>query len=448
MRYLIITFLLTFSIAHADFTKGRAKFLSRADDSLSLVKKQLVYLATRELINKELEGMGLQSELFWKRYDEELEEEKKLLRENYEEKYGMNSGTPSRKKRLNFEKVYREKSLELEREFGNITQVLESYKVSGVSRSSKNPLLRYINMEGRVNRLLLKNLYFKFFKNNDDSTAISNIYWRTEINLTQGDWEKLGVSSKETILTAINNSLLKKLSTQVDLQIDKILFSDDLIEKKIQSYVARMSKGEAIQDDASDNPEERDSIVDDYEFSRSSHILFTANLDIKEVNKNLGELKLEISHKVSFVNLFHFEPILITNYQSSNLTLKQGEDQNIPSQLASFIHGRFVSYLNPIKSALTELSSSGSYSTIELKNVQSIKDVIEFQDLLRKKGVSLRLDSIIKEMTVDSCQLSLRYVGKEDTLRQILQSLSGSPIENDKIVKVEGDRMPLVVTFK
>lgn len=423
------------------FLSSQAKFLSRADDSLSLVKKQLIYLGTKELISKELDRMGLQSDLFWLRYQEELEKEKETLKEKYETRYNIKTGNVSKTKRLNFEKVLRLKTLDLERDFGNITQVLDSYKISSISRSSNNPLLRFINIKGRIDRRRLKNLYFNFFKSSDDSSQISNLYWFSSLKMTQGDWDTFGVSNKEKIISAINNSLLRKLTVGVSDSVDKILFADGLINKKIKSYVSRLTK--KAEDLEKENGEvTNENIVDDYEFSRSSFAEFKGFVSIKNVNEDLGVIDVEVLHNISIINLFNYEPILITKPRKTSISLRKDKDQNIASQLASFLHNQFSGYLPSLTESIKKEAKTGSSSRLVLNGISSVNEILQFQEILRKSGVSLRLDSSINKMNLTTCNLSLQFLGKEEQLRQILQGVSGSRVGSDKIVKLVGDNVP------
>ena len=73
-KSLILIFLFSFLplggkvFAEKKFVKGEARFRSQDEDALSFIKGQLLDKSFRDVLSKEIQAMGLNSDTFWKNF--------------------------------------------------------------------------------------------------------------------------------------------------------------------------------------------------------------------------------------------------------------------------------------------------------------------------------------------------------------------------------------------
>lgn len=436
MKALILFFLMQ-SIAFSQFVKSDGKFFSDPEDSLSLVKEQLLYESTKKLVTTELEDMGLDHELFWIKYEEllnvKLGEEEVSLREKM--RMDVEKVPVSRKKR--FEKTWRLKRLKVQREFANIQRTLDSYKVLNLSRSSNNPQMRYMKMEGKINRDILRTVYFELFRDVNEDTRITNLYWGTEINLKQGDWGQIDVEDKENLMRVLNTTLEKKIKENFEHIVTEITFADGDMEKNIDGFMATKNIEIGESEEAMTT-----------EFANSGYLKFSYDVYIENVDKDLARVEIKGNGRVSFVDLTQFEPIYFENLKNEDFNLYNKSSTNKGSQLASKIFGKFTPEIMGAKNHLERKRSGFTKSLVSITGHGSMSEIFGIQSLLNKMGITLQMSSEIEKFSLKNTALNIRYKGKEEVFRQILLSLNGKKIENDRILNVKGEFGPITMMIK
>ena len=87
LRYLVALFMVSQISLAADAVTGKGTFVATNDDSLSFVNEQLKHEGFSDIIGKVLDEMGLNSQLFWQKYNEDFQQAfdrvDSVLKQNY-----------------------------------------------------------------------------------------------------------------------------------------------------------------------------------------------------------------------------------------------------------------------------------------------------------------------------------------------------------------------------
>ena len=426
MRFLPWLLLALVSTAGArSFTKGQSLFRVEADDSLSIIKDRLVYLATRDIISQELQSMGFDSTLFWRRYELALKEKLDPIKQSLQKAYGS--------KQSIYQKAWRAKRFKEEKNFVNLLKMLDSYKVARVRPSSRDPNVRYLKMEGKVNRSRLKRMYFRFVKN-VENRIIDNIYWTFDLSLSQGDWRQLGVAKKEDIIAPLNESFLDKLEKVFGRVDQNIIITDPINFERIQNHL-RLSESEL--GDLRNTETQMDALIN----SVWIHVKFNVALLTKI--EELGRKTMESYGDFIVTELRYNRPIYLSKIKLKKSRIPSLDGQHLTNKVASRIFQRIVPEFVPAKGELAKLAKDINRTPLRIVGHQNYIELQQVRNLLAQMGEKYRLKTHLDYFSLKEAQIILEYMGSPDDLRKILAFVPRRNLKNGKMVSINSKSDPI-----
>ncbi|TDJ05650.1 MAG: hypothetical protein E2O68_06195, partial [Deltaproteobacteria bacterium] len=199
----IFIFLFMASSQASDYISGQGRFYAADGDSIQFIKKQLLYNAFRNVINKDLKHQGLNDKRFWEIFDQKFEESFAEIKETLQTKYKIQEGEKiDPKVQEKYKKALRAKRLVLRTKFSSLGRAISSYAIKTITRSPKYPKSRFLSLQAKVDRKILNRIYFRFIKSGENKKFSSLIISPT-LSLTNLTWDELGVEVKNDLTEVI-----------------------------------------------------------------------------------------------------------------------------------------------------------------------------------------------------------------------------------------------------
>ena len=194
--FILLNCLVTMSFAALSaekFVSGEGRFFAQDEDSLSFVKKQLLYSAFRDVLSKEMSAIGLDSGTFWTAYDQKFDNYFEPIKQKLKNTYKIVDGEEvSEKQKEAYQKKLRRKKLTLMAKYGRLGRAITSYSIKKMTRSTQMANSRYLNLQAKVNRKLLSSLFRKFTLSSE-RRRYKKLYLTVNFSLEDMSWVDLGV---------------------------------------------------------------------------------------------------------------------------------------------------------------------------------------------------------------------------------------------------------------
>ncbi|MBT3983946.1 MAG: hypothetical protein HOE90_21500 [Bacteriovoracaceae bacterium] len=420
LKYLILVCLCTSVWAQkaqkkrGDFILGEGKFYAQSDDSLSFIKSGLINNAFKDIITKKLTLAGMDSELFWNKFNEKFEESFNLVKERLEEKYHVDDPKQTTKQKLSFNNKMRQKRILMSKKFGNLSKVITSYSVVKISRSSEYPNTRYIKLNGKVSRKALNRIYFKYV-GGEHGGKYSNIYFSTHFNVGVDGWNDLGVKNQGDFISTLEDSWNNWLITKLTGVVDQVVKADTEIIKSLQhdlrsGQILPSASGEMLA-----------------EMSVTNGLWLKFALDIKKIEENivLKSKTFEFSGSVIVLDVATSEVVLSTMIPPRVITYKFFERSDLSSQIASFVYRMPLAPLKRIKKSLMAIPSGMKKRRLSLYEYKSMAEAYGLMNLLSNMGGRYRLKTSVKSIAVDKVIIEVNFIGDDSNLKSLLSRLKG-----------------------
>jgi hypothetical protein len=228
---------LSLNVLHAKeekFFEGNSRFLAEDTDSVEMIKKQLLYLAYRDVLTKQLQDLGLEVSLFWQRYDEKFEEkfsaEVAKREEANKEKFEADP-----KLRQKFEESLRDLRLNMLRKFGSLPQAIQSYQIGQISRAPQNPKMRYMKIEAKVNQKVLNRIYYRLVRGASNS-KYSRLIIDINYHLVNGTYVDLGVNNERDFTSVVNKHWEDWFKANKPNNVEKIEIASSRDKRLLDEY--------------------------------------------------------------------------------------------------------------------------------------------------------------------------------------------------------------------
>ena len=429
--FTFILFVSPFESLFSKFTNAKASFYSTSGDSLKVVKDQLIYLASREIISQELRTMGFNEKAFWKEYDgtlnEKLSSSKKQMLEEIKNKSG---------KKEQWKERWRRKKLLIRRRFGNILQVLDSYSVGRIYRATHNRSVRMMSMQGRVNKEKLKKLYFQF-QNSSSPRIVEKVYLTFELNLAQGHWKELGIDDEGDLLDSLGEYLIKEFQKTFSDRSLEIVLTDPLEFERIQKHL-NMKEQKLVSLRAKEN---------DVKGHFYNDVWMNVQLNLYVLNE-LTELRrkaISLGGDISVIELRYNEMVYTKQLEQVKKVIQKKKGILWGNQVGDHIFQRIAPLFIPIKSEVISLSSNIAKTSVSVIGYENYLELKELLNLFQEKGGRYQLKAHLNHFSLRNAVLILEHIGSKRHFENILTSMSGQNLKNGKIISVNRSKDPIEV---
>ena len=423
--------------AYGQFTTGQAEFDATPDDSLGMIKQQLIYLATRNIISQELSTIGLDEKLFWQRYKEALQQTLTPLRKKLSKAYHNGKQNQTKKQKQGYRRAWRRQRLKTERTFGRLSQILSSYKVGRVMRSPKNPQTRYLKVEGKVNHSKLKRVYFRFLKA-FTSRTIDKVYWTFDLSLFRGGRRQLGFEGVEALERILNASFLKRLQQELGHTASNIIITNLSDMGRIQAHL-KLSEGQLnqLRDRVSGLGKRGDTLVD------SVWIHAIVEIGLSSEVSELERVVMESRGDFIVTELGYNRPIYLSQIKAKKELISKVDPSLLSSEVGNRVFHRVIPEFIPMKATLAKLSKDVVRIPIRIVGFENYVELKAIRDILARAGGRYRLRTYLDYFSLDEAQVIVEYIGKKNHMKRILAMVRGQRLENSKTILMNGEIDPL-----
>ena len=419
--FLLSLFILCPDNVSAQFTKGKGQFYTTINDSLTVIKKQLIYLATKDIISKELTSMGFDKDSFWEAYQQSLEKKLDILKEN------LRKQMLSKDKQLieKYRQAWRKNHLKAKREHGKLLQVLDSYRVGRVIRSSFNPKVYTLKIEGKISRSKLKKIYFQFSPRQSKARTIDKIYWTLDLSLSQENWSDLTIESKEEVVEKLNKVFIDELDRVLGPSKMELIITDISDFEQIQTHTQRSDFDLNIL---------KEGMTRKNQFLNTVWIHLKLNASISWDVFEFNRKSLDSFGDIIVTDLKYNKPIYVKKIEQKRDIIQSIKRSEFAEKITSLIYKRVISEFIPLKQRLKDLPSNLKRNTVEILNYRNYTHLQNIQEILARAGEKYRLKTYLKSFILDRAQLILEYQGSTDHWWSILSKINGRKLQDGSIL--------------
>lgn len=426
--------MLSFNLFAQDaYEKGEGKFYSTDDDSLTFIKEELIHLGFQDVISKKLEASGLNKELFWEKYNTQLQAAFKVVEENLRKKFQMDE-KPSPAQKESFVRELRQKKLVFKRRFGNLARVITSYSIDKTSRSAQNPKIRYIKLHAKVDEKLLTKIYYNYVQGKKTGDY-GTLYIHVDYKLENANYTELGISNEGDFANVVNNAWLKDFARNKPGNIKNI---EILQGQKLDSLMEYLKL-----------PYERMIQEIPAEFVNSLYLKI--DIDIKKVSADLdvNKYEFEFNGGLFLQDLQNLQILSSANFDSDikDFTLTN-KNSKLGNMIATFVYKIPMNAFREVNSSIKNIPPMTSIQRLALYDFQNIKSVYELMDTLKNKGIKYSLNARLESIGNSKAEIIVFYDGVETDLKALLSSIKSAKsgqtydvIDSDTVLGIKFNKL-------
>ena len=442
-------FISIFSANANTFVDGEGHFFAKDADSLSFVKKQLLSSAFRNVMTKELEGMGLDAKLFWQQYDKKFDEYFESIKQSLVDKYKPEDPNTSQVQKGRYQDALRTRRLNAKATYGRLQSAIISYSIKKMSRSTQMANSRYLSLSARVDKKMLRNFYFKFTRE-DESRHFKTLYISADFNLKSMTWLDAGVEVESDFTAVVKEHWKNWLKQNLSNYVDNIEIADVVSEEKLKAYLTLPEDaGKSIAQSEGAGEEEKTQeggIVDPFEDS----LWLKLSTTIQSVGSNdlLGERKFKVSGDFVLLDLKTNKLVRHFDFVTETKSYKTGDNHQLSYGLASLVYRMPMTDFQEFGNTLVNLPPKMKRVILTVNNVNNVQDLITLKEFLSNKGLAQRFAPSLQTYTGRDGRISLGYQGDNESVVQVLMKLNNQDIGNKKVLVIESPDNPFVLTIK
>lgn len=410
LKFLSLLAVFAQTLYASNFVEGEGRFYATDDDSLAFVKEQLKHNGFVDILTQELKAMGLNEELFWRKYDERFKAAFAPVDEALKRKYQIENNPDSRQLET-YQKLSREKKLKMKRRFGRLNRIVQSYAIKKISRSAQNPKARYIKLEAKVDRNLLGKIYYEFVRGKK-AVEYGTLYIHVDYNLTNLAFAELGVSNDKDFTGVVNGHWLKWFSQNKPKNIGnvEILSADKL--KKLQEYFKQ-----PYENMMTEIPEE---------FVNSLYLRVEINLEKIKKDEKFNQYVFAYDGGMFLQDLQNAQILSAFQFGRQVKSYPLVEEGNISSLVANYVYRMPFGHFEKLSAVIKDIPPMTGIQRMALFDYSSINDVYGLMDLLSQKGIKYSLKPRLESIGNGRAELVLFYDGRLPELKAMIQSLESA----------------------
>ncbi len=447
--------------AQTNQVEGQGRFQSTEDDSVTFIRSQLIADAVRQVVEKELQAMGLNAGGFFQKLDQRFEDAFQAVHEELKQKYKIDSGeTVSVKQKQSYDRELRQRRLTMRAQFGSLARAVTSYSIKNQSRSTQGTSTRFMTINARVDRRILNSIYSDFMREGR-ARFFQSLLVAVELDLKDGAWTELGVSSSQDFVRVLENYWKTTLTPKLSRQVREVKLVDSDLSNRVQDYLKLPSELEFAQDLVTQEEKvegdefvatenlaevqvsESESITSTSEVLTDS-LLLKIRLTLTKVDEDLlletrqlsfqGDLLLIDLRDQAILQSFDF-PIVEQSYPTQ-------DPQALSSAIATAMARIPSAEFDRIPRILNNVRSDRARAQLQLKGLRSLRDYYQFSNLLAQKGLTLDFNPTLKEFNGKEAQIELNYKGDPKQMTDLLKSFHLSNFGEGYELRIENLERP------
>ncbi|MCT4642701.1 MAG: hypothetical protein N4A33_10445 [Bacteriovoracaceae bacterium] len=387
---LILIFCLFFNFTYAlDIKSATGSLFVHQKDSEAFIKESLLHSSFINAIKKGFKKQGLSVDEFWQKYktslDERIQESVKNLQEQ-----------ESFQKLDDEEKRYKIRSLKfkVKKSFLSLNSTITSYSIKSITISPRNPNLRIMKVDVKLDEIVLTKKYFslvkKIIKSSYDSLYLDISYTNYKFDFTQ-----LGVSNESDFTSVVDShwlSWFEKYKTDNILKIESKKISD-IQNTKSQEY--------------------------------SNSLLLKVDVDMRKIDFNDDLQKYTFAFTISGYLMDIYQNKVLTSFSTNKeiKTYTNVSKDRFSSLVANYIYRQPMSKFGDIKNYLNKPKQLLSRYKVVFENYKSIKQIEQIEKQLISLGYEYGLTSNTSSLTQLSYVLDIYCSANKKQLVEVFNRL-------------------------
>ncbi len=435
----LLILLLSFNcLAQLVTVEADGRFYSRDDDKLSFIKDQLLYSAYQDVFNKEFKAMNLDTEKFWRNYEDKFAQYFVPIKETIEKKYtDEETGKIKNKREMN--RAIRLKRLSLKSRYGGLKNAIPRYSVTKRLRSPEVPNSRYLRLKAYVDRKMLHRIYLQFTTENPDR-HFSTLYVSSHFQLVDTSWVETGVQVQSDLTQVLENSWREKIKASLIGKVDRVVFTDEGLDKKLEEYY-RMSKearGISSLDQREGEKDKTSQIVENEILGNdfASSLWMTLSFKIKKTKENKDSKKrhFELSGDLLLTDLSQQKILTFDDFDEKSMDFSYEVEKNLSNGVANAIYGMPIAKFKDLKESVLNAKEGLKKVTLEITDYYNLRDVELLMKKLGNRGIAKQFSPSIESFSPNNAKISLEYAGEDEEMLNILKTLANTSLENNSII--------------
>jgi hypothetical protein len=392
-------------IAQAKMTKGIGRYNERRGDSSTFVRKELFFLATKDVLSSELRSMNLSPQVFWSSFEEAFQRQ-------YGEKIESWQQTASKMGQERGKLYLRHKMATAKRSFKNLPNLLRTYSPGVVGRSPQNPDARFMSLSAQVDRRKLSNLYYSLNTGKPSSQGLGPLFLCIDFDIPPESWEGLGVSSavefRETLAARWKLWLQQGLSGQ-DPSIVIVEHKD--FDKTVLTH----SSPEQLQ---------QNLLWIDLKITITPRSSF----------KVLKSRKYLLSGGILVRRLLSSEISFHTELKDKTIETFLSSSSNQVSQLATEVYQYPISEFNELAQSIKVQSGPSTRVRLHVHNARDLSELDEIKAILSQHSLNLGARVELESFSPTQSVFLIEHFGQESDLLRAVTMLRNKKMKGGKIL--------------
>lgn len=410
MKWILLTLLLSQSILASDFIRANGKFVAEDQDSYDFIQKQLIHVGFLDLIDKKLDQLGLNKELFWQKYNEGLNQNYTKIEEDLKAKLKITESSSTSDK-AKFDKLLRNKKFEFREKFARINSAITRFVIKKKSRSQNYPRNRYITLEGTVNSSVLNKIYYKFVSGTK-SSEYGSFFINVDYQLDGVTFSDLGVENENEFSNVItekwiewfqknkpaNVSNVRQLNEENKDQLRELqkISSEELMGNIPSAFVNSLMLDVQIQIIR----EKFDKKKNQYEFQ------YQGSAYLKDLQTGLVVDTYELDDQLKVYNI--------------------NESISLANIIVNHVYTMALGTFPQVVSSVRKMTTVNSIQKIAFVNFPNIEQIYALIDLIKERGIKYSLKVTLGNITRERAEVFCFYDGSVSELKGLINSLKSA----------------------
>tara|TARA_Y100000768_G_scaffold386204_1_gene374030 strand:+ start:5301 stop:6632 length:1332 start_codon:yes stop_codon:yes gene_type:complete len=411
MKYvLILCLVLSNFVLAQDFTRGVGYFYAHSGDRHEFIKKQLVYEGFKNIISKELEKMGLNKEVFWKKYEAMLNEEFDKIESDLRSKLNITAKSSAAQKNR-FKQALREKKLNYRLGFGDLNTIINRYSIKKLSRSQKNANSRSINLEGAVDKNKLTKVYYDFVSDSKRS-EYGSLYLNINYILEDITYTELGIENEKDFSNVIKSKWIEWFNKNKPGNISKITELAGKDQAKLNDYLKLPAN----------------KMLSNIPPMFVNSLLLDLEVKIERVKYDKRKNEYEFRYSGAGYLKELQTNLVVDTYEFSEELKKYSlnDDISLANIIVNHVYRMALGSFPQIVSSIKNITNINSIQNLEIINYDNMYQVVSLVDDIQSKGIRYSLRTHISHFGKNKAEVVLFFDGKESDIKALLRSLQAA----------------------
>ncbi|MFN8369305.1 MAG: hypothetical protein U0T83_01635 [Bacteriovoracaceae bacterium] len=410
---------LSFSLLAEEKTEvitGNGQYFSEENESIINIKDQLIHSAFKDIFNKALVKLNLNSEEFWKKYETDFERSFKPIQNSLMKTYHEGDPKQTEAQKTEYQQKLKEARNREYKNFGGIAKIIQTFSVKELNKDPNQPLSRSMILEAKVKVNNVFKIYDEF-SGTTQKSSFDKLYISIDFDLN-ADTTIYGVKDLEEIAKVVTKSwsdYLKQNGSNTFREII-VINSSNVNNYNDSSSIAWLKIGVK----ALGYSENRAKMTREFTFEMRGLVVdLSNNQPIYAFDKNIIKENFEVNNDLS-------SKIATTFYRMPLKNLKEFKDQ------------------------ISSSNRGEERESLIVQNYRNFSALDKIKDIILQKTLKYRSSVSVRSFTLGDVELIIEFSGDKDQFKKDLVSLNNSNFidQGEYLIKVVSQENPVTLAIE